>query len=68
MYSFAGDVGNAARLKLVVNLVMGVTIAGLAEGLALAEKVGIKQEDVLDILNLGELSCELLRTKGQGKA
>jgi 3-hydroxyisobutyrate dehydrogenase-like beta-hydroxyacid dehydrogenase len=63
---FSGDVGNGARMKLLTNMISGVMVAGLAEGMALAERVGVKQEDLLDIMSLGDMDSQLLKTKGQG--
>ncbi|XP_064636114.1 uncharacterized protein LOC135493113 isoform X3 [Lineus longissimus] len=62
---FLGDVGNGARMKLLSNMISGVMVAGLAEGMALAERVGVKQEDLLDILSMGDMDSHLLRQKGQ---
>ena len=45
---------------------MGVAIAGVAEGMALADRAGLQQRDVLEILELTSLSCPLLTEKGKG--
>ena len=37
---YLGDVGNAGKLKTVLNLMDGVAMAGLAEAMALTEQVG----------------------------
>lgn len=34
---FLGDVGNASKMYLVLQMISGVTLAGLAEGMALGE-------------------------------
>ena len=39
---FLGDVGNAGKLKTVLNLMDGIAMAGLAEAMALTEQVGEK--------------------------
>lgn len=54
-------------MKLVVNMLMGTFVAGLAESLALADKVGLDQDALLQILDLSVMSCPLVRSKGQGK-
>ncbi len=36
-------------MKLVVNMVMGTLMASFAEGLALAEKAGLSQEDFIEV-------------------
>ena len=45
-----GPPGSGARMKLVVNLVLGLNRAVLAEGLALAEACGIDPAAALDVL------------------
>lgn len=55
-------------MKLIVNMVMGTVMASLAEGMAMAEKVGLDQEDVAEVLSLGSLSCPTVIHKSQGRA
>lgn len=47
-------------------MILGSVMASLAEGLALAEKVGLDQEDVAEVLSLGSLSCPTVNHKSQG--
>jgi 3-hydroxyisobutyrate dehydrogenase-like beta-hydroxyacid dehydrogenase len=47
---YVGDLGNAAKMKLVTNLVLGLNRAVLAEGLVFAEATGLKPEDALQVL------------------
>jgi 3-hydroxyisobutyrate dehydrogenase-like beta-hydroxyacid dehydrogenase len=47
---FVGPWGNAAKMKLVTNLVLGLNRAVLAEGLVFAEATGLKMEDALQVL------------------
>jgi 3-hydroxyisobutyrate dehydrogenase-like beta-hydroxyacid dehydrogenase len=47
---FVGAWGNAAKMKLVTNLVLGLNRAVLAEGLVFAEAAGLKMEDALHVL------------------
>ena len=54
-------------MKLITNLVMGTVIAGLAEALALAEKIGIDQDEVMQILDMSPISCAFIRNKGSGE-
>ncbi len=61
---FLGETGRAARLKLVVNLVLGGMLAALSEGLALAERAGLTAEQVLDVLGSGPLANTLFAVKG----
>lgn len=53
-------------MKLIVNMIMGTAMASLAEGMAMAEKVGLDQEDVAEVLSLGSLSCPTVIHKSQG--
>jgi 3-hydroxyisobutyrate dehydrogenase len=53
-------------MKLVLNYVMGTTLAGLAEGMALAEKIGLNTAEMLNILSHTPVSSPFLRTKGTG--
>ena len=39
--SYPGDVGNASKMKSVMNLLDGVMMAGLAEAMALTEQVWV---------------------------
>ena len=65
---FLGEVGSASKMNLVLQLMMGVAIAGVAEGMALADRAGLQQRDVLEILELTSLSCPLLTEKGRGSS
>jgi 3-hydroxyisobutyrate dehydrogenase-like beta-hydroxyacid dehydrogenase len=47
---YVGAWGNAAKMKLVTNLVLGLNRAVLAEGLVFAEAAGLKMEDALQVL------------------
>jgi 3-hydroxyisobutyrate dehydrogenase-like beta-hydroxyacid dehydrogenase len=62
-----GEVGSASKMNLVLQLMMGVAVAGVAEGMALADRAGLQQRDVLEIFELTTLSCPLLLEKGKGK-
>ena len=53
-------------MKLIVNMVMGSVVASLAEAMAIAEKVGLDQEDVAEVLSLGSLNCPTISHKSQG--
>jgi 3-hydroxyisobutyrate dehydrogenase-like beta-hydroxyacid dehydrogenase len=47
---YVGCWGNAARMKLVTNLVLGLNRAALAEGLVFAEAIGLTMRDALQVL------------------
>lgn len=59
-----GPSGSGARLKLVVNLVLGLNRAALAEGLALAEACGIDPAAALDVLKATPAFSAVMDTKG----
>jgi len=46
---FLGEIASATRMKLVLSLLIGTTLSGLAESLALADKLGLSTEDVLKV-------------------
>ena len=62
---YLGEVGNASKMNLVLQLMSGVALAGLAEGMALADRAGLQQKDVLEVLELTSLACPMLITKGK---
>jgi 3-hydroxyisobutyrate dehydrogenase-like beta-hydroxyacid dehydrogenase len=47
---YVGGWGNAAKMKLVTNLVLGLNRLALAEGLVFADAAGIAMEDALQAL------------------
>jgi 3-hydroxyisobutyrate dehydrogenase len=49
-----GPVGSGTAYKLIVNLMGAVQIAGVAEGLALAERAGLDLAQVADVLATGQ--------------
>lgn len=59
-----GPCGSGARLKLVVNLVLGLNRAVLAEGLAFAERCGIDGGLALEILKATPAYSRVMDVKG----
>lgn len=64
---YLGGVGNASKMNLVLQLMAGVTLAGLAESMALADRAGLQQKDVLEVLELTSLACPAILDKGKGR-
>nr|XP_018899890.1 PREDICTED: putative oxidoreductase GLYR1 homolog [Bemisia tabaci] len=62
---YLGEVGNASKMNLVLQMMAGVTIAGLAEGMALADRAGLQQKDVLEVMQLTALACPTILEKGK---
>jgi len=60
-----GPCGSAARMKLIVNLVLGLNRAALAEGLAFARAVGVSPRHALEILKAGASYSRVMDTKGK---
>ncbi len=61
---FLGEVGQGARMKLVVNMVMGGVMGAFCEGLALGEKCGLDAEGILEVLAAGAMSNPMFAGKG----
>jgi 3-hydroxyisobutyrate dehydrogenase-like beta-hydroxyacid dehydrogenase len=61
----AGSWGSGARLKLVVNLVLGLNRAALAEGLAFARACGVEMETALEALRIGAAYSRVMDVKGR---
>ena len=59
-----GPSGSGARMKLVVNLVLGLNRAVLAEGLSLAEACGISPALALAVLKATPARSAVMDTKG----
>ena len=59
-----GPCGNGARMKLVLNLVLGLNRAVLAEGLAFAKSSGLDPRVALEILKAGPAYSRPMDTKG----
>jgi 3-hydroxyisobutyrate dehydrogenase-like beta-hydroxyacid dehydrogenase len=61
---YLGDWGNAAKMKLATNLVLGLNRAALAEGLAFAEAAGLSKQTVLGVLLNSPAYSRAMDTKG----
>ena len=59
-----GDCGSGSRMKLVVNLVLGLNRAALAEGLSLAGGFGLDPQVSLDVLRGSAAYSTAMDTKG----
>uniref|UniRef100_A0A7S2XW24 6-phosphogluconate dehydrogenase NADP-binding domain-containing protein n=1 Tax=Fibrocapsa japonica TaxID=94617 RepID=A0A7S2XW24_9STRA len=61
---FFGAIGGGAKMKLVVNMVMGSIMNSLAEGVALCDASGLPVDKLLEVLDLGAMSSPIIRGKG----
>jgi 3-hydroxyisobutyrate dehydrogenase-like beta-hydroxyacid dehydrogenase len=60
-----GPWGSGARMKLVVNLVLGLNRAVLAEGLSFAKTIGVDPRTALEVLKSGPAFSRVMETKGE---
>jgi len=60
-----GDSGDGAKMKLVTNLVLGLNRAALAEGLALAEGMGLDLPQTLRVLQSSAAASRIMDSKGR---
>lgn len=60
-----GQAGNGARVKLAVNLVLGLNRAALAEGLVLAEAMGIDAATALGLFRDSAAQSAVMEVKGR---
>jgi 3-hydroxyisobutyrate dehydrogenase-like beta-hydroxyacid dehydrogenase len=58
-----GGVGSGARMKLVTNLILGLNRAALAEGLHLANMLGISRETLAEVLPRTMAHSAIMDTK-----
>ncbi|MGA8659619.1 MAG: NAD(P)-dependent oxidoreductase [Chthoniobacterales bacterium] len=61
---YIGGPGKAAELKALVNMVMNINTAGLAEGLGLADSLGFDLRMVLEVFSQTGANSRVLETDG----
>jgi 3-hydroxyisobutyrate dehydrogenase len=62
---YTGKPGSAAALKALINMVMNINTAGLAEGLGLAEALGLDLKLVKEVFSQTGAHSRVLETDGQ---
>jgi 3-hydroxyisobutyrate dehydrogenase len=62
---YIGTAGKAAQLKALVNMVMNINTAGLAEGLGLADALGLDLTTVREVFSQTGAGSNVLRTDGE---
>ena len=62
---YIGSAGKAAQLKALVNMVMNINTAGLAEGLGLADALGLDLTTVREVFSQTGAGSNVLRTDGE---
>lgn len=60
-----GPCGSGAKMKLVTNLVLGLNRVALAEGLVLADELGVEGNQALDVLRRSMAYSRIMDTKGK---
>ncbi|QTN31739.1 NAD(P)-dependent oxidoreductase [Akkermansiaceae bacterium] len=61
---YVGPVGNAAKIKALVNMVMNINTAGLAEGLGLGHALGIDLDLLREVFAQTGANSRVLETDG----
>ncbi len=62
---YTGEPGTAAQLKALVNMVMNINTAGLAEGLGLADSLGLDLNLVRQVFSQTGANSRVLETDGE---
>lgn len=62
---YIGDWGNAAKMKLVNNLVLGLNRVALAEGLLFAREMGLDMGQALEVLKVSNSYSVVMDVKGR---
>lgn len=63
-----GAIGDATRMKFIVNLVQAELIQALSEGLVFGEKMGFSADKILEVLDSGGVASPLFHSKGRTMA
>lgn len=63
-----GGIGDATRMKFIVNLVQAELIQALSEGLVFGEKMGFSADKILEVLDCGGVASPLFHSKGRTMA
>lgn len=63
-----GGIGDATRMKFIVNLVQAELMQALAEGLVFGEKMGFSADKILEVLDCGGVASPLFHSKGRTMA
>jgi len=62
---YIGATGQAAQVKALVNMVMNINTAGLAEGLGLASALGLDLKTVMEVFSQTGANSRVLATDGE---
>jgi len=57
-------IGQGAQRKHVINMIMGTMMTAFAEGMCLAEQVGLEKSDLLEVITQGAINNPMFQLKG----
>ena len=57
------QVGRGSQMKLVINMMLGAIMAVNAEGIALAQGLGLRVEDLIEVVNMGAMGTPMFKLK-----
>jgi 3-hydroxyisobutyrate dehydrogenase-like beta-hydroxyacid dehydrogenase len=60
---YCGGVGQGSMMKMTINLLLGLMMAGLAETVHYGQRGGLDLETILEVVLSGPLSCGLFQMK-----
>lgn len=63
-----GQIGDATKMKFIVNLVQAELVQALAEGLVFGEKMGFNADKILEVLDTRGVASPLFHSKGRAMA
>lgn len=64
MSPYLGEVGQGAKMKLVVNMIMGGMLSIFSEGISLGLKANLDGKQLLDIIDAGAMANPMFKVKG----
>lgn len=63
-----GEVGEATKMKFIVNLVQATLVQVLAEGIVFGEKMGFNADKILEVLDTRGVASPIFHLKGRAMA
>lgn len=60
-----GEIGDATKMKFVVNMVQGTLVQVLAEGLVFGERMGFSGDKILEVLDTRGVASPIFHLKGR---
>lgn len=60
---YCGEAGKGSAMKMMINLLLGIMMEGLAESINFGQKAGLSVDKMLDVVLSGPLSCGLFNLK-----